>query len=83
MTQKYKKQFPRNSKRYFSSFPDVLQPNLSDFPDVLQPDLSDFPGVFGLSMGATCLALQKNGRLGDEVAHTVMWKTLVVFGDRD
>ena len=29
------------------------------------------PVFFGLSMGATCLALQKKmGALGDEVAHT-------------
>ena len=89
MTQKYKKNnSPAIQNGIFSSFPDVSQPNLSDFPDVLQPDLSDFPGVFwfryGGGMGATCLAFQKN--MGDLVMRSpirVMWKTLVVFGDRD
>lgn len=85
MTQKYKKNnSPAIQNGIFSSFPDVSQPNLSDFPDVLQPDLSDFPGVFWFKHGATCLALQK--KWAPSVMRSpirVMWKTLVVFGDRD
>ena len=86
MTQKYKKNnSPAIQNGIFSSFPDVSQPNLSDFPDVLQPDLSDFPGVFWFKHGgATCLALQK--KWAPSVVRSpirVMWKTLVVFGDRD
>ena len=85
MTQKYKKNnSPTIQNSIFSSFPDVSQPNLSDFPDVLQPDLSDFPGVFWFRYGATCLAFQKNmGDLQVRSPIRVMWKTLVVFGDRD
>lgn len=86
MTQKYKKNnSPAIQNGIFSSFPDVSQPNLSDFPDVLQPDLSDFPGVFWFKHGgATCLAFQKNmGDLQVRSPIRVMWKTLVVFGDRD
>lgn len=96
MTQKYKKNnSPTIQNRIFSDFPDVSQPNLSDspdvsqpnlsgFPDVLQPNLSDFPDVFWFRYGATCMAFQKN--MGDLVMRSpirVMWKTLVVFGDRD
>lgn len=89
MTQKYKKNnSPTIQNSIFSSFPDVSQPNLSDFPDVSQPNLSGFPDVFwfryGGGMGATCLALQK--KWAPSVMRSpirVMWKTLVVFGDRD
>ena len=42
------------------------------------------PMFFGLGMGATCLAFQKNmGDLQVRSPIRVMWKTLVVFGDRD
>lgn len=85
MTQKYKKNnSPAIQNSIFSDFPDVSQPNLSGFPDVLQPNLSDFPDVFWFRYGATFLAFQKN--MGDLVMRSpirVMWKTLVVFGDRD
>ena len=96
MTQKYKKNnspaiqnsifssFPDVSQPDLSGFPDVLQPNLSCFPDVSQPDLSGFPDVFWFRYGATCLAFQKNmGDLQVRSPIRVMWKTLVVFGDRD
>ena len=78
MTQKYKKNnSPAIQNGIFSSFPDVSQPNLSDFPDV-------FWFRYGGGMGATCLALQK--KWAPSVMRSpirVMWKTLVVFGDRD
>ena len=86
MTQKYKKNnSPTIQNSIFPSFPDVSQPNLSDFPDVLQPDLSDFPGVFWFRYGATCLAFQKKIWAPSVMRSPirVMWKTLVVFGDRD
>lgn len=85
MTQKYKKNnSPAIQNSFFSSFPDVLQPDLSDFPDVSQPNLSGFPDVFWFRYGATCLAFQKIW--ATSVVRSpirVMWKTLVVFGDRD
>lgn len=85
MTQKYKKNnSPAIQNGIFSSFPDVSQPNLSDFPDVLQPDLSGFPGVFWFKHGGNMFGASKN--MGDLVKRSpirVMWKTLVVFGDRD
>lgn len=76
--------FPNVSQPNLSGFPDVSQPNLSDFPDVSQPDFSCFPDVFWFRYGATCLAFQK--KMGDLQVRSpirVMWKTLVVFGDRD
>lgn len=75
---------PDVSQPNLSGFPDVLQPNLSDFPDVSQPDFSCFPDVFWFRYGATCLAFQKIW--ATSVVRSpirVMWKTLVVFGDRD
>ena len=85
MTQKYKKNnSPAIQNGIFSSFPDVSQPNLSDFPDVLQPDLSDFPDVFWFKHGGNMFGASK--KMGDLVMRSpirVMWKTLVVFGDRD
>ena len=96
MTQKYKKNnsptiqnsifsdFPDVSQPNLSDSPDVSQPNLSDSPDVLQPNLSGFPDVFWFRYGATCLAFQKIW--ATSVVRSpirVMWKTLVVFGDRD
>lgn len=96
MTQKYKKNnspaiqnsifssFPDVSQTILSGFPDVSQPNLSDSPDVSQPDFPCFPDVFWFRHGATCLAFQKNmGDLQVRSPIRVMWKTLVVFGDRD
>ena len=86
MTQKYKKNnSPAIQNSIFSSFPDVLQPNLSGFPDVLQPDLSGSPDVFfGLGMGKHVWRFKKIW--ATSVVRSpirVMWKTLVVFGDRD
>ena len=85
MTQKYKKNnSPAIQNGIFSSFPDVSQPNLSDFPDVLQPDLSGFPDVFWFKHGGNMFGASK--KMGDLVMRSpirVMWKTLVVFGDRD
>lgn len=85
MTQKYKKNnSPTIQNSIFSSFPDVSQPNLSDFPDVLQPDLSGFPGVFWFKHGGNMFgASKKMGALVMRSPIRVMWKTLVVFGDRD
>ena len=86
MTQKYKKNnSPAIQNGIFSSFPDVLQPNLSDFPDVLQPDLSGFPGVFWFKHGGNMFGASKK-KWAPSVMRSpirVMWKTLVVFGDRD
>ena len=85
MTQKYKKNnSPTIQNSVFSSFPDVSQPNLSDFPDVLQPDLSGFPGVFWFKHGGNMFGASK--KWAPSVMRSpirVMWKTLVVFGDRD
>lgn len=96
MTQKYKKNnspaiqnsifssFPDVFQTILSGFPDVSQPNLSDSPDVSQPDFPCFPDVFWFRYGATCLAFQKNmGDLQVRSPIRVMWKTLVVFGDKD
>lgn len=61
MTQKYKKTIPPQFKTVF--FPVS--------PMFYNPIYPISPVFFGLSMGATCLALQKKmGALGDEVAHT-------------
>lgn len=96
MTQKYKKNnppaiqngifssFPDVFQTILSGFPDVSQPNLSDSPDVSQPDFPCFPDVFWFRYGATCLAFQKIW--ATSVVRSpirVMWKTLVVFEDRD
>lgn len=52
MTQKYKKTIPPQFKTVF--FPVS--------PMFYNPIYQVSPVFFGLSMGATCLALQKNGR---------------------
>lgn len=96
MTQKYKKNnsptiqngifpsFPDVLQTILSGFPDVSQPNLSDSPDVSQPDFPCFPDVFWFRYGATCLAFQKIWAASVMRSPIrVMWKTLVVFGDRD
>ena len=74
MTQKYKKTIPPQFKTVF--FPVS--------PMFYNPIYRISPVFFGLSMGATCLALQK--KWAPSVMRSpirVMWKTLVVFGDRD
>ena len=74
MTQKYKKTIPPQFKTAF--FPVS--------PMFRNPIYPISPMFFGLSMGATCLALQK--KWAPSVMRSpirVMWKTLVVFGDRD
>ena len=74
MTQKYKKTIPPQFKTVF--FPVS--------PMFRNPIYPISPVFFGLSMGATCLALQK--KWAPSVMRSpirVMWKTLVVFGDRD
>ena len=97
MTQKYKKNnspaiqnsifsdFPDVSQPNLSDSPDVSQPNLSDSPDVLQPDLSDFPGVFWFKHGGNMFGSSKKIWAASVMRSPirVMWKTLVVFGDRD
>lgn len=75
MIQKYKKNnSPAIQNGIFSSFPDVFQTILSGFPDVF----------FGLGMGQHVWCFKKNmGDLQVRSPIRVMWKTLVVFGDRD
>lgn len=85
MTQKYKKNnSPAIQNSIFSDFPGVLQPNLSDFPGVLQPDLSGFPGVFWFRDGGKHVCRFKKIWATSVMRSPirVMWKTLVVFGDR-
>lgn len=97
MTQKYKKNnspaiqnsifsdFPGVLQPNLSDFPDILQPNLSGFPDVSQPDLSGFPDVFWFRHGGNMFGGSKKIWATSVVRSPirVMWKTLVVFGDRD
>ena len=97
MTQKYKKNnSPTIQNSIFSDFPDVSQPNLSDspdisqpnlsgFPDVSQPNLSGFPDVFWFRYGGQHVWRFKKIWATSVVRSPirVMWKTLVVFGDRD
>ena len=74
MTQKYKK----------NNSPAIQNGIFSSFPDVLQPDLSDFPGVFWFKHGGNMFGASK--KWAPSVMRSpirVMWKTLVVFGDRD
>lgn len=74
MTQKYKKNnSPTIQNSIFSSFPDVSQPNLSDFPDVFW--FKHGGNMFGASKKWAPSVMRSPIR--------VMWKTLVVFGDRD
>lgn len=77
--------FPDVSQPNLSGFPDVSQPDLSDFPDVLQPDLSSFPDVFWFRYGGQHVWRFKKIWATSVVRSPirVMWKTLVVFGDRD
>ena len=97
MTQKYKKNnspaiqnsifssFPDVLQTILSGFPDVSQPDLSDFPDVSQPNLSGFPDVFWFRYGGQHVWRFKKIWATSVVRSPirVMWKTLVVFGDRD
>lgn len=86
MIQKYKKNnSPAIQNGIFSSFPDVSQPNLSDFPDVLQTDFPSFPDVFWFRHGGNMFGGSKKIWATSVVRSPirVMWKTLVVFGDRD
>lgn len=86
MTQKYKKNnSPAIQNSIFSSFPDVFQTILSGFPDVLQPNLSGFPDVFWFRYGGQHVWRFKKIWATSVVRSPirVMWKTLVVFGDRD
>ena len=97
MTQKYKKNnsptiqnsifssFPDVFQTILSGFPDVSQPNLSDSPDVSQPDFPCFPDVFWFRYGGQHVWRFKKIWATSVVRPPirVMWKTLVVFGDRD
>lgn len=86
MIQKYKKNnSPAIQNGIFSSFPDVSQPNLSDFPDVLQTDFPSFPDVFWFRHGGNMFGGSKKIWAASVMRSPirVMWKTLVVFGDRD
>lgn len=85
MIQKYKKNnSPAIQNGIFSSFPDVSQPNLSGFPDVLQTDFPSFPDVFWLRHGGNMYGVSKKIWATSVMRSPirVMWKTLVVFGDR-
>lgn len=86
MTQKYKKNnSPTIQNSIFSSFPDVFQTILSGFPDVSQPDFPCFPDVFWFRYGGQHVWRFKKIWATSVVRSPirVMWKTLVVFGDRD
>lgn len=86
MTQKYKKNnSPAIQNGIFSSFPNVLQPNLSGFPDILQPNFPSFPDVFWFRHGGNMFGVSKKIWAASVMRSPirVMWKTLVVFGDRD
>lgn len=85
MTQKYKKTIPPQFKTaFFPVSPMFRNPIYPISPMFHNPIYPISPMFFGLSMGATCLALQK--KWAPSVMRSpirVMWKTLVVFGDRD
>lgn len=85
MTQKYKKTIPPQFKTvFFPVSPMFYNPIYPISPMFYNPIYRISPVFFGLSMGATCLALQK--KWATSVVRSpirVMWKTLVVFGDRD
>ena len=85
MTQKYKKTIPPQFKTaFFPVSPMFHNPIYPISPMFHNPIYPISPVFFGLSMGATCLALQK--KWAPSVMRSpirVMWKTLVVFGDRD
>lgn len=85
MTQKYKKTIPPQFKTvFFPVSPMFRNPIYPISPMFYNPIYQVSPMFFGLSMGATCLALQKIW--APSVMRSpirVMWKTLVVFGDRD
>lgn len=85
MTQKYKKTIPPQFKTaFFPVSPMFHNPIYPISPMFRNPIYRISPVFFGLSMGATCLALQK--KWAPSVMRSpirVMWKTLVVFGDRD
>ena len=85
MTQKYKKTIPPQFKTaFFPVSPMFHNPIYPISPMFYNPIYQVSPVFFGLSMGATCLAFQKNmGDLQVRSPIRVMWKTLVVFGDRD
>lgn len=86
MTQKYKKKTipPQFKTAFFPVSPMFYNPIYRIPPMFFSPIYRVSPMFFGLGMGATCLAFQKN--MGDLTCRSpirVMWKTLVVFGDRD
>lgn len=85
MTQKYKKTIPPQFKTvFFPVSPMFYNPIYPISPMFYNPIYRISPVFFGLSMGATCLALQK--KWAPSVMRSpirVMWKTLVVFEDRD
>ena len=85
MTQKYKKNnSPAIQNSIFPVSPMFRNPIYPISPMFYNPIYRISPVFFGLSMGATCLALQK--KWAPSVMRSpirVMWKTLVVFGDRD
>lgn len=85
MTQKYKKTIPPQFKTaFFPVSPMFRNPIYPISPMFYNPIYQVSLVFFGLSMGATCLALQK--KWAPSVMRSpirVMWKTLVVFGDRD
>ena len=85
MTQKYKKNnSPTIQNSIFPVSPMFRNPIYPISPMFYYPIYLISLVFFGLSMGATCLALQK--KWAPSVMRSpirVMWKTLVVFGDRD
>lgn len=86
MTQKYKKNnSPAIQNGIFPDFPDVSHPDLSGFPDILQPNFPSFPDVFWFRHGGNMFGVSKKIWAASVMRSPirVMWKTLVVFGDRD
>ena len=85
MTQKYKKNnSPTIQNSIFPVSPMFRNPIYPISPMFYNPIYRISPVFFGLSMGGNMFGASK--KMGDLVMRSpirVMWKTLVVFGDRD
>ena len=85
MTQKYKKNnSPTIQNSIFPVSPMFRNPIYPISPMFYNPIYQVSPVFFGLSMGGNMFGASK--KMGDLVMRSpirVMWKTLVVFGDRD
>lgn len=85
MTQKYKKTIPPQFKTvFFPVSPMFYNPIYPISPMFYNPIYRISPVFFGLSMGGNMFGASK--KWAPSVMRSpirVMWKTLVVFGDRD